>query len=296
MLSILIPIYNFPVAHFLGQLVDQAGKLDVYCEVICLDDASEPSMHQNNQQAAAKMGVKYVRSEKNLGRSAARNELVRMANTDHLLILDCDGSCPDNRFLMRYVQHLHSSYDVIYGGRIYSEDPPDDPDLYFHWYVGSNREAIEPEERLINPYKSFMTNNFLIRREVFEKVKMDERLTGYGHEDTLFALELKRAGYRLDHINNPIEHLGIEPFDVYISKSENAVRNLSKLVRLGLVDDGVRLVQYYNRLNRIGMAAFVSKIVERFEGRIMHNLKGPAPNLLWFDLWKLSLLYRFMKE
>jgi glycosyltransferase involved in cell wall biosynthesis len=289
MLSILIPVYNYDVRAFVKCLSDQSVALNVPVEIICLDDASESKFQTLNVEVDALPNVKYIASEVNLGRSAIRNEMVSKAQFEHLLFLDCDGRCVYDDYLSRYMQ-AWSEYDVIYGGRIYNDRAPDDHDLYFHWYCGQNREALLAPARQENPFKSFMTNNFLVRRAVYDQVKMDEGVVGYGHEDTLFAQELKRAGFHIDHIDNPIEHEGIEPFEVFLRKSENGVRNLAQLIKSKKVDDSIRLVRFYHKLHRFGMLPIIAWLVRRMEGKIIQNLRGPAPNLLWFDLWKLSKL------
>lgn len=294
MLSILIPIYNFDVRAFVTELSNQAERLSVPSEIICLDDASEDSFHEVNKGLGSLPKVSYQRSEANLGRSAVRNHLVEMSRFDNLLFLDCDGKCQTDHYLEKYLENLND-YQVIYGGRVYDEEAPDDHDYYFHWYCGSNREAILVHDRLMNPYKSFMTNNFLIRRSVYDAVKMDESLVGYGHEDTLFAIELKKAGYRIDHIDNPIEHIGLEPFDVFIEKSENGVRNLAYLIKHNKVGKSIKLVKYYKFLSSIGLIGLVASLIEMDTDRILKQLQGPAPNLLYFDFWKLSKLHWAMK-
>ncbi|GAB5539459.1 MAG: glycosyltransferase [Salibacteraceae bacterium] len=295
MLSILIPIYNYDVRGFVRQLLDQAEQVGFEVEIRCLDDASEASFKELNAEIGQWRGVVLDYAETNLGRSKARNTLVHGALFEHLLFLDCDGACLDDSYLAKYAK-VWNKYDVVYGGRVYSEEAPDDHDLYFHWYVGSNREAIDSEQRLLNPYKSFMTNNFLIRKSVFNAIKMDETLVGYGHEDTLFAQELKRAGFQINHIDNPIMHCGLESFHEFFRKSENGIRNLGTLIERNQVDDSIRLVRYYNHLKKWSLLGPISSIVQTFEERLKANLKGPAPNLLWFDLWKLSKLREFSKN
>lgn len=295
MLSILIPIYNYDVRAFVRSLSEQAAELNEAVEIICLDDASEASFRSLNQEISALAYVRCIQSEENLGRSKVRNELAELAQYDHLLFLDCDGRCVSDQYLVNYIRCLED-YDVIYGGRVYSDEAPDDHALYFHWYYGSTREAVLCEDRKLNPYKAFMTNNFIIRRSVYEAVKMDESLSGYGHEDTLFAIELKSGGFRIAHIDNPIEHTGVEDATVFLEKSANGVRNLAQLIQQGKVGDSIRLVRFYHRTKGWGIAGLVSHWTNRFEHRIFRSLKGPAPNLLWFDLWKLGKLHEALRS
>lgn len=295
MLSVLIPIYNFDVRDFARSLSAQAITSGHPIEIICLDDASDEAVHRLNAEVAGYSHVHYKRLDRNHGRSAVRNLLAEMASYDNLVFLDCDGRCVSNEFLRRY-QSLTAKYDVVYGGRVYHPEPPDDQRLYFHWFYGSAREAALIESRLRSPYMSFMTNNFMIRKAVFEAIRLDESLEGYGHEDTLFAIELRKRGFNMMHIDNPVEHLGIEPAEVFLEKSKNAVKNLAYLTRQGKVDDAVKLVRFYRYARRFGIVGIMSWFILQREERIITNLKGVAPSLLWFDLWKLAWFHHFMKK
>lgn len=290
MISILIPVFNFDVRPFVKQLSEQCSQCQIQFEIICLDDGSAPSFNKLNKEVAAIAGFRYVESEVNLGRSRVRNALANMARYEHLLFLDCDGLCPDTEYIQRYLPVLH--HPVVYGGRTYADEAPDDHSLYFHWYCGSNREAILCEDRLKTPYRSFMTNNFLVHKSVYEKIKMDERLSGYGHEDTLFALQLEQSGIPILHIKNPIEHIGIEPIQVFLDKTANAQRNLAFIMRHVNVAKGIKLVRYYQVVRSLGLASIISFLARLFAARFRANFAGPAPSLLWFDVWKLHLLHR----
>ncbi len=295
MLSILIPIYNFDVRPFVRDLSDLCSKMSERCEIICLDDASDQAVHILNKEVSMLPHVQYERSDTNLGRSAVRNALVEKAEFENLLILDCDGKVLSDDYLQRYSRAM-DDYDVIYGGREYQADSPPDRELMFHWFCGKVREAVMVERRAQDPYKSFMTNNFLIRKEVYDAVKMDESVVGYGHEDTLFAIELKKAGFKVKHIDNPLEHIGLETFDEFLRKSENGIRNLALLIQSKKVDSSITLVRYYQRLESFGLISLVNTLVAKYEHRIFKNLRSTAPYLTWFDLWKLSKLDFYMKS
>jgi glycosyltransferase involved in cell wall biosynthesis len=294
MLSVLIPIYNFDIRAFAKQLSDQAQSLEVEVEIICLDDKSDAHFNALHAELSAYPSVKYIASEVNLGRSAIRNNLASLARFENLLYLDCDGACVSEHYLKNYLNYL-PNYDVIYGGRVYQEDRPEDINYHFHWYCGTAREEIPVEIRKEQPYKSFMTNNFLIRKEIYNKVMMDETIVGYGHEDTFFAIELKSIGFRIDHIDNPIKHIGIESTDVFLQKSENGVKNLAHLMRQNKVGDSIKLVKYHRISTRFGLMPLVKLFINFRMKAIEQHFKSAAPNLLWFDLWKLVKLDKFLK-
>jgi glycosyltransferase involved in cell wall biosynthesis len=294
MLSILIPIYNFDVRAFVKQLSDQAQQLSVETEIICLDDLSEPAFKKLNADLSTIPLVKYIESETNLGRSAVRNKLAELSSYEHLLYLDCDGECVNDDYLQQYIAQIQD-YDVIYGGRIYQEFRPVDDNLHFHWYCGTAREEILVEVRSANPYKTFMTNNFLIRKAVYDQVKMDESIVGYGHEDTFFAIELKAKGFKIKHIDNPIKHIGIETTEVFLEKSENGVKNLAFLMHEQKVDDSIKLVRYYHLATKFALMPLVRAFIKFRLTAIKQNFHSSTPNLLWFDLWKLVKLDEYLK-
>ena len=63
---------------------------------------------------------------------------------------------------------------------------------------------------LKNPYHSFKSNNFLIRKSIFSKIRFNENITSYGHEDTQLSLEFKKNKIKILQIDNVVYHDGIE--------------------------------------------------------------------------------------
>lgn len=290
MLSILIPIFNFDVREFVKDLSEQAGRISPEVEIICLDDGSEDHFKKLHTTLTNLPHVRYLEVERNLGRSGIRNRLLEVSKFELLLFLDCDGRVVRSDYLERYLEHADAH--VVYGGRTYADKAPVELERYFHWFCGKHKEEVAVADRERAPYKAFMTNNFMVQRKVYEQVRMDEALSGYGHEDTLFAAELKRASFEVRHIDNPIEHIGVEDADVFLEKSRNAIRNLAQLIQRGKVGGGIPLVRYYLLLERWKLTFLFSKLILSRESWIMRNLKGEHPRLLLFDLWKLALLCR----
>ena len=141
MLSVLIPIYNFDIRPFVADLAEQAAALEVDCEIICFDDASDASFKELHKHLADNALVRYIESDENLGRSKVRNAMEREARYDNLLFLDCDGRVVRDDYLAQYAQ-IHA-YDVVYGGRVYPKDAPTDNALLFHWYCGKQKEEVD---------------------------------------------------------------------------------------------------------------------------------------------------------
>lgn len=294
MLSILIPIYNFNVVDFVTDLQCQANECDVDFEILCLDDCSS-LFKADNGKVENLTNVTYNELPENVGRSKIRNLLADKAQYANLLFLDCDSSTKDNQFVRRYVDNI-SATDVIYGGRCYEEKIPEDANKYFRWWYGVQRETISVKQRLKQPHHSFMTNNFLIPKSVYLAIKLDESLKGYGHEDTLFGLELKKQQIVIKHIQNPLYHIGLESLEQYISKTEEGIRNLKSLIDAKKIDESVKLFRFYNLLNKFGLTTKVFKYYTKNKAEILQKLEEKEPNLRWFDLFKLGYLISLIKS
>ncbi len=235
--------------------------------------------------------VVYQEMTKNLGRSAIRNVLGKAAQFPYLLFMDCDSKVVTGDFIKTYINHL-SPNTLLYGGRSYSQQKPKDPSLLFHWTYGKKREESSAEERRAHPWHTFMTNNFLIPNSVFQKFNFDESLTQYGHEDTLFGLELARNNIKIIHLNNPLEHIGLEPVNTMIKKTEQGLQNLFILWKKGTPID-TKLLRVFIRIKKKGMAVFIGKQFYLYKSLIIYQLKSKFPSLILFDFYKLLYLCHF---
>lgn len=291
MLSILIPIYNFDVRALVNELSRQSAGLPLPAEILCFDDGSEERWKALNREVSRLPSVRYRELPANLGRSRIRNALADAARGSYLLFLDCDSEVPDGAYLERYARELDGR-SLLYGGRAYREEPPADPQLFLHWLYGSRREQMPPSRRCEQPYHHFMTNNFLIPAAVFQEIRFDERLRHYGHEDTLFGMQLRNRGVPIRHLDNPLLHIGLEPAAVFLEKTRAGVRNLAFLYHS---EAGIetRLSLFYEKLKRAGALRPARAFLSLLRPLLLRNLLSPGPRLFFFDLYKLSL---FLEE
>ena len=92
--------------------------------------------------------------------------------------------------------------------------------------MGNAAKQVPLEERRRHPSRSFMTHNFLIRKEVINAIPFNEELLGYGHEDTLFGFELMKAMVPVEHIDNPVMHDILVTNEQFLDNTDNGIRNL----------------------------------------------------------------------
>jgi glycosyltransferase involved in cell wall biosynthesis len=299
MLSICIPIYNYNVTDLVKALAKQVATLSVPCEIVCVDDCSVPGYHNVNRTECSKVG-QYIQLDANIGRARIRNLFLTYARYGYLLFLDCDSKIISDTFLADYVDALLKNKEpVICGGRIYSKEKPS-RNKRLRWKYGLQKESKEVTERLQQPNRSFMTNNFIIHRAVLSQCLFDERLVTYGHEDTLFGFRLKKAGFTIDHLDNPVLNDDLETNHEFLKKTEMGLKNL--VLILGYVDwdasfvQDVAILQFYKKckdtglLNLIYVMYFISKPFAKF------LLERGFVILSLFDFYKLGFLIQQLRK
>lgn len=290
MLSILIPVYAYDCRKLVIDLLEQGRALALPFELLLFDDGSSEETRQLHRPLASAPEVKYREMPQNIGRAAIRNELAAAAQCRYLLFLDCDSQVVKADFLETYVSQFRPDA-VLYGGRCYAARPPQDVSCYLHWYYGCKREAQPAFMRRIKPYHGFMTNNFCMARSTFLDIGFDANIRQYGHEDTLFGWQLEQRGIPIIHIDNPLQHDGLETAEVFIHKQEQAVENLHLLAKSypGL---DTRLLHTAAWLQRYGLSTSLYWGLDKVKIWLRARLKTSQPKLFYLDLLKLCWLLR----
>jgi glycosyltransferase involved in cell wall biosynthesis len=287
-ISVLIPIYNYNCLPLVVELQKQFRVSGVPYEIICLDDASQENYMTTNRKIDALEFCSYSALPENVGRSKIRNLLSERANYDYLLFIDCDSVIISDDYVSNYLKCLPSAA-VICGGRIYQKKKPLLRNLCLHWKYGSIVESKNAGIRSKSPYKSFMTNNFIIPKNIFRSLLFNEGLKGYGHEDTLLGIQLKKKQVPIVHIQNPLLHEGIEDAVTFINKTGQGVCNLKLLYKQKLVNDGdVTLIRFYSLVKRFGIEGMLLRYFKKNEKKIVLHLTSANPSLWLFSFYKLA--------
>jgi glycosyltransferase involved in cell wall biosynthesis len=289
MLSILIPIYNFDIREFVTSLHAQALLCKIEFEIICMDDASSPAYKETNREVMGLKEIIYKELPENIGRAKIRNLLASSARFESLLFLDCDSKLIKPDFIAEYIKYK-SHNTILCGGTHYDPNPPPDPSKHLRWFYGLHREMIPAVVRQKNVYKSFTPNNVMMPKELFLKLKFNENIVGYGHEDTLFGFKLKELKIQVHHIDNPLCHIGLEPSLVFIDKTEQALKNLKFILSENIPIEDVRILHYYKLIGALKLNFLVRFIFKKVRKKIFKNLLGRQPSLLVFDVYKLGYL------
>ena len=288
MISILIPIFNFDVRLLVAELVEELAELGITHEIRAYDDGSYFDFRIGNQRIAAYPHVIYRELPENTGPAKLRNLLARDAQFPLVLFIDSDTQCGNKQFIAKYLSRA-SEHKVLVGGVIFNDEIPSDPQLTLHWQYGKVRHGVSIAKRNKRPYKYFTASNFLAPKDLFEQVQFDESPEARGHEDTLFAIALKKADFPLVQLENPVQQLGLKTTHHFIESSKTAVQNLAKLIRQGKIDKGVNLFKWYRRILRLGVLQLSFRKLDRNRNTYLNQLYSHQPQIK--NLEKLKLLW-----
>ena len=288
MISILIPCYNYNAFNLICILEKQALTLGVIFEIICIDDASFSNLNETNQKINTLTNCKFFESKKNIGRSANRQLLADKAQYDWLLFIDVDVIPLNNNFLEIYTNQIKKDFEVTFGGFYYEDKIINSRSL--RQTFGKFREQIPSELRNKNPYKYTISSNFLIKKNVFKSINKQIKSDSYGM-DYLFGALLKNNLISINHIDNEVNHHGLDENLKFLTKTKKALKSLHYLKRNKLIgQNDITILKYYNVLSFLGLRKITTAIINLFSKSIESNLLGAKPSLLLFDLYRLSYL------
>lgn len=291
MYSVLIPTFNYDITKLVNDLHRQAKDLMLEFEIIVLEDGSDKFVDENSRIAQLQ-GCRYIRLDKNIGRSKARNQLAGLAKFDYLIVMDCDAEVRHNDYLQRYANFFRDKKVVVIGGTDYD---PEFKDTRFSLRLkyGRKREANLLYHTRDESFNNFATFNFMISRDVIETVKFDESINGYGHEDTLFGHALHEAGISYFRIDNALVHKGLDDNLTFLQKTEESVVNLYRLYKTGnypFLEKESHLLAAFSAVRTkklVPLFAFLAKLINPI---LKVQLCSSNPSLRLYDVYKLLVL------
>lgn len=296
MLSILIPVYNYDVNVLVRELKRQCDNAAIEYEIFLCDDASHESARRINETVSTSGDFRFKQLEKNVGRARIRNIMAGEAKYDNLLFMDCDSEMVKDNYIKTYLPYCDRN-KVVCGGRVYSIIPPFDKNKLLRWKTGKKKEELDAAVRNQNPYRSFMTNNFLIPKKIMLAHPFDENISGYGHEDTLFGFQLKRKKIKVIHIDNPLLHAGLEDAEEFIAKTDNATANLWRIWKDKKLSEKelkeIPLMKTYLSLKKKSGRRVTRSLIRSFQKRIRKNLLSENPSVFLFDVYKIEKMLSY---
>jgi len=292
-ISLLIPVLDYDIIALVRSMKNAMGKVPEFCEIVIGDDGSSSEYHEKYLSLESE-NIKVISSPKNIGRAAIRNRLALEAKGDFLIFIDADVMLPGTAeaYILKWLPYMKDSR-VICGGTLYHDSAPGDPDKLLRWKYGKWREQKSAAERNKHPHAGFSTFNVMIEKSVFSKIRFNEELKQYGHEDTLLGYQLKKAGIGILHIDNGLMHEGLESNRDFLNKTKLGIENLSqlydKVTDKNSFSETVLMLNIYNKLKLFGLTRIMAAIFIRYRERMEIRLDSSNISLLLFAFYKMSM-------
>ena len=295
-------------------------------EIIFADDGSaDIAAKQRNAIIAQLPYCQYIERPKNAGRSAIRNFLAQTAHYNHLIFLDGDVTIKRPDFVRTFLTHRNDA-DVIIGTLHFSRVQLDcdtteeiigqtkevkevtketkkekkeakeetkessEPMLYddnLKYRYEQRFLAKHPtKKRMEQPYASFRTTNFMVRRDLMLAYPFDETFHEYGYEDTLFGKQLKNHGATLIHLDNAATIADYEDNATFVAKTEESLRTLA--AHAHQLQGYSTLLHTVNRLKGLHLLPLIALAFRLFKGLLHKNLCSNSPSVFLFNVYKLG--------
>lgn len=281
-------------------------------EIIFADDGSaDATARQRNAIIAQLPYCQYIERPKNVGRSAIRNFLAHTAHYSHLIFLDGDVAIKRGNFVQTYLAHRNDA-DVIIGTLHFSRmqvacDTAEDIIGHTKRAKEETKKTTEPmlyddnlkyryeqqflakhpvKKRMQQPYASFRTTNFMVRRDLLLAYPFDETFLEYGYEDTLFGKQLKEHGATLIHLDNAATIADYEDNATFVAKTEESLRTLA--AHAHQLQGYSTLLHTANKLKCLHLQPLIAFVFELFKGLLHKNLCSNSPSVFLFNVYKLG--------
>ena len=298
LLSICIPVYNTDIRPLATELHRQSQSFSSEVELLFIDDASDFTFKEKNRSVGT--FCDYQELPQNIGRSKIRNAFLPFVKGKYILFLDGDSVVFRDDFIEKYLVFLKENKpNLIVGGR---EEVSERParNYLLRWRYSQSRESKSLEERQKDTKSGFKSNNFIVKKTIFEINPFDESLHHYGHEDTLFGYQLRKKGVQCLHIDNPILNSDLVENEAFLHKTKEAISNLVRIA-IKLNDhqfiEEQKLLSWEKRISRNKIFLKTFQLFGKITQPLFTSLLRKGYFQLWmFDLYRLTELERLIDQ
>lgn len=298
LLSICIPVYNTDIRPLATELHRQSQSFSSEVELLFIDDASDLTFKEKNRSVGT--FCDYQELPQNIGRSKIRNAFLPFVKGKYILFLDGDSVVFRDDFIEKYLVFLKEHKpNLIVGGR---EEVSERParNYLLRWRYSQSRESKSLEERQKDTKSGFKSNNFIVKKTIFEINPFDESLHHYGHEDTLFGYQLRKKGVQCLHIDNPILNSDLVENEAFLHKTKEAISNLVRIA-IKLNDhqfiEEQKLLSWEKRISRNKIFLKTFQLFGKITQPLFTSLLRKGYFQLWmFDLYRLTELERLIDQ
>src|SRR5258706_11426893 len=198
-LTVVVPAFN--EAGSIATVVERVLAQRPVQEVVAVDDGSSDNTWEALQAFASHERVKLLRHTVNQGKGAALRSGFQHAKGDFVIVQDADLEYDPEEYHFLLGPAMAGRADVVFGSRFNSAGPH--RVLYF-WHSVGNHFLTTLSNMATNLNLSDMETGYkLFRREVIQKIQIQEARFGFEPEITAKVSKLKARIYEV-----PISYYG----------------------------------------------------------------------------------------
>ena len=197
--SILLITYNQKeiLSKALKSLAKQVKNPKIF-EIVIADDFSTDGTDEFVKRLRLPIFLKFIRSEKNVGRSIIRNIGFEKTSGEQVLFLDGD-MVPAPGMMDAYLASWEKYPDSVIAGS-WTKPPDFEYEKVMDFILSRGRFRLKNEEAI--PGSWFNSGNFSIKKEVFSDLSgFDPDFLGWKGEDTDLGLRIEKK--RIPILYNP---------------------------------------------------------------------------------------------
>jgi len=284
-LSVLIPFFHDDPSALVDALSFQTEQSSV--EIILVDDGTGDAHLTRNLQTLISqqtLAISLVTFEGNKGRSAARNHLQNVARAEWLLFLDADMRPTSTQFLENYLKVINDNKADVFFGGFTVERKSVNKAGELHRALSEVSDCLPLAERKAAGPQFVASSNLCLRKSVITEHPFDDAFVGWGWEDSDWAARISTS-YRLEHIDNPALHLGLESTETLLRRFQTSGQNYRRFIEKH--PDLAKTLTLYKLSRSLGKIPG-QKFMRPFLRAIV---KSPSPmkaRLVALKLWRAS--------
>lgn len=228
-LSVLTPFFRYDPSALLRAF----GRAPAGVEFILLDDGSASAELVSNVVSAAQATgapARVIVCGENIGRARGRNRLIAEAQGDYVLFLDADMLPDTSAFLSVWLGVIETQEPRVAFGGLSLVHAARTTDTALHHALFARSDCQPARHRARRAAQATASSNLLVERAFLQAHPFDDNFTGWGFEDTDWALDVSRIE-DIMHVDNPATHAGLDDVTTLMRKASEAGPNFGRLAR-----------------------------------------------------------------
>jgi len=227
MISVITTLYNY--RHFVGDcirsFIDQKMP---EAEMIIVDDCSNDDPYKTVKKYI-NYNIKYIRLDKNMGYSHAKNVGIKQSSNETIVMLDADDMLSKNSLITRY-NKLQEGYDLVHGPAMDLKNGQLSKSALWKKWVTSDKGY--------GSYKYIHAQSVMLRKQVHREIGLYDESLRYKSDREMWARILNR-NYKVGYVDEPVCIYRIHQDQMHKSKQKLLINDKLQKEILNIISNRI---------------------------------------------------------